>query len=57
MSQKVRKRKVKVKKVSFRDKLWFEILAPKSFNFKPMGEVIGTENSIIGRLGTFIWTV
>ncbi|NHJ23630.1 MAG: hypothetical protein EAX89_03590 [Candidatus Lokiarchaeota archaeon] len=49
MSQKGRKKKAKTKKVSFKDKQWFTIVAPKSFNFKPLGEVIGMENSILDR--------
>ena len=49
MSQKVRKKKAKLRKVSFKDKSWFQIIAPKSFDFKPIGEIIGMENNLIGR--------
>jgi len=49
MSQKVRKKKAKLRKVSFKDKSWFQIIAPKSFDFKPIGEIIGMEGNIIGR--------
>lgn len=49
MSLKVRKKKVKIKKVSFKDKHWYQILTPAIFNFKPIGEVIGTESNLIGR--------
>ena len=49
MSQKVRKKKAKLRKTSFKDKNWYQILAPKSFDFKPIGEIIGMENNIIGR--------
>ncbi|MHA2429607.1 MAG: hypothetical protein ACXACC_01105 [Promethearchaeota archaeon] len=49
MSQKTRKRKTKVKKISFKDKNWYSIIAPKSFNFREIGEVIGFQNNILGR--------
>ncbi|MFX1418049.1 MAG: hypothetical protein ACFE9N_03920 [Promethearchaeota archaeon] len=49
MSSKARKKKPKTKKVTFRDKNWYQILTPKSFNFKPIGEVIGVEETLIGR--------
>lgn len=49
MSSKGRKKKVKAKKVTFKDKNWFTILTSKSFNFKPIGEIIGLEDSLIGR--------
>ena len=49
MSQKVRKKKAKLRKVSFKDKSWYQIIAPKSFDFKPIGEIIGMENNLIGR--------
>ncbi len=49
MSQKVRKKKTKLRKVSFKDKTWYQIIAPKSFDFKPIGEIIGMENNLIGR--------
>ena len=44
-----RKKKAKIKKVSYKDKNWYEVIAPKSFNFKPIGEIIGVENSIQNR--------
>ncbi len=49
MSQKVKKKKSKLRRVSFKDKDWYTIIAPKSFNFKPIGEIIGMENNINGR--------
>jgi len=49
MSQKARKKRVRVKKVSFKDKSWFALKAPKSFNFKEIGEIMGFENNVIGR--------
>ncbi|MFX1389334.1 MAG: hypothetical protein ACFE9Z_04630 [Promethearchaeota archaeon] len=49
MSSKAKKKKPKVKKVSFKDKQWFTTISPKSFNFKPIGEVIGTEDSLMDR--------
>ncbi len=49
MSSKVRKKKPKTKKVSFKDKNWYSVEASKSFNFKPIGEVIGLEDTLNGR--------
>ncbi|MFX0002578.1 MAG: hypothetical protein ACFE9C_02310 [Candidatus Hodarchaeota archaeon] len=49
MSTKARKKKAKTKKVTFKDKQWYSIIAPKTFNFKPIGEVIGLEDTLIGR--------
>ncbi len=49
MSSKARKKKVKIKKVSFKDKSWFQVITPKIFNFKPIGEVLGFEENVIGR--------
>jgi len=49
MSQKARKKKSKLRRVSFKDKEWYTVIAPKSFNFKPIGEIIGMENNLIGR--------
>jgi len=49
MSQKTRKRKAKVKKISFKDKNWYTVIAPKSFNFREIGEIIGFQNNILGR--------
>jgi small subunit ribosomal protein S3Ae len=49
MSQKAKKKRVRVKKVSFKDKSWFALKAPKSFNFKEIGEIMGFENNVIDR--------
>jgi len=49
MSQKVRKKKPKSKKVSFKDKDWYEVFSPRSFDNKSIGEIIGLENNIVGR--------
>ena len=49
MSQKVRKRKAKVKKVTFKEKNWYKVISPKSFNFREIGEIIGLPNNIVGR--------
>jgi small subunit ribosomal protein S3Ae len=49
MSQKVKKKKSKLRRVSFKDKEWYTVISPKSFNFKPIGEIIGMENNLIGR--------
>jgi small subunit ribosomal protein S3Ae len=49
VSSKARKKKIKTKKVTFKDKDWYTTIAPKNFNFKPIGEIIGLEDSLIGR--------
>ncbi|MFX0031412.1 MAG: 30S ribosomal protein S3ae [Candidatus Hodarchaeota archaeon] len=49
MSQKARKRKAKVKKVTFKDKNWYPVIGPKSFNFREIGEIIGLPNNLVGR--------
>lgn len=49
MSSRARKKKTKVKKVSFKDKTWYTVVTSKSFNFKPIGEIIGLEDTLIGR--------
>jgi len=49
VSSRAKKRKPKLKKVTFKDKNWYKILAPRIFNNKEIGEVIGTESNIIGR--------
>ncbi|MBY9009780.1 MAG: hypothetical protein KGD74_07945 [Candidatus Lokiarchaeota archaeon] len=49
MSQKVKKKKSKLRRVSFKDKDWYTIIAPKSFDFKPIGEIIGMDTNINGR--------
>lgn len=49
MSSRAKKRKLKSKKVTFRDKNWYKIFAPNIFKNKEIGEVIGMESNIIGR--------
>ncbi|MFX1377987.1 MAG: hypothetical protein ACFFA4_02750 [Promethearchaeota archaeon] len=49
MSSKARKKKPKTKKVTFKDKNWYHIISPKTFNFKQIGEVIGLEDTLLGR--------
>ena len=49
MSQKAKKKKPKLRRVTFKDKEWYTIIAPKSFNFKPIGDIIGMDNTIKGR--------
>jgi small subunit ribosomal protein S3Ae len=49
VSSRVKKKKLKGKKVSFKDKQWYEVLTPKTFDFKPIGEISGLEDNIIGR--------
>jgi small subunit ribosomal protein S3Ae len=50
MSQKVKKKtKAKSKKVSFKDKIWYDVLAPRNFNFKSIGQIVGADKSIVGR--------
>ncbi len=49
MSQRAKKKKVKFKKVSYKDKLWYSVVAPKIFNYREVGEIIGLEGNIIGR--------
>ena len=49
MIAKVIKKKVKTRKISFRDKYWYTVLAPKIFNYKEIGEVIGLESNLKGR--------
>ncbi|MBY8983942.1 MAG: 30S ribosomal protein S3ae [Candidatus Lokiarchaeota archaeon] len=44
-----RKKKLKGKKVSFKDKDWYEVVTPKIFDFKPIGEISGLESNILGR--------
>ena len=48
MSQK-KKTKAKSKKVSFKDKIWYDVLAPRNFNFKSIGQIVGADKSIVGR--------
>ena len=49
MSQKAKKKGPKLRRVSFKDKAWYTVISPKSFNFKPIGEIIGMEENIMGR--------
>ena len=49
MSSIAKKKKLKGKKVSFKDKDWYEVITPKIFDFKPIGEISGLENNIVGR--------
>lgn len=49
MSSKARKKKIKTKKVTFKDKNWIKCYAPKVFNNKEIGEIIGLEDNLIGR--------
>ncbi|MFX0081954.1 MAG: 30S ribosomal protein S3ae [Candidatus Hodarchaeota archaeon] len=49
MSSRARKKKPKIKKVTFKDKSWYQIITPKIFNFKPIGEILGVEDNVIGR--------
>lgn len=49
MSPKTAKKKSTRKKPDFREKSWFQVIAPKSFNNKPIGEIVGLENTIVGR--------
>ena len=44
-----RKKKAKIKKVTYKDKDWYEVIAPQSFNFKSIGEIIGLESNIQNR--------
>ncbi len=45
----MRKKKPKVRKVKWADKKWVTIFSPKIFNNKEIGEIIGLEDTIIGR--------
>ncbi|GAH17674.1 unnamed protein product, partial [marine sediment metagenome] len=49
MSSRARKKKPSLKKVSFKDKSWYQIITPKIFNFKPIGEILGFEDNVMGR--------
>ncbi|MEE9379107.1 MAG: hypothetical protein V3V33_13840 [Candidatus Lokiarchaeia archaeon] len=50
MSSKARKKKPKVKKVKWADKKWITCVAPRSFNNNEIGEIIGLEDTIDGRI-------
>ncbi|MBY9007935.1 MAG: hypothetical protein KGD63_14430 [Candidatus Lokiarchaeota archaeon] len=43
------KKRVRQKKATFKEKTWFTIEAPKSFDNKRIGDIIGLENNIVGR--------
>ncbi|MFX1276314.1 MAG: 30S ribosomal protein S3ae [Promethearchaeota archaeon] len=45
MSPKARK-----KKDSFKEKNWYQVIAPKNFKNKIIGEIIGLDNNVIGRV-------
>ncbi|MHA1689319.1 MAG: 30S ribosomal protein S3ae [Promethearchaeota archaeon] len=52
MSQKLKKskkKKPKAKKVSYKDKNWYTVIAPKNFNYQELGDIIGTEKNVVGR--------
>ena len=49
VSSRARKKKPSLKKVSFKDKSWYQIITPKIFNFKPIGEILGFEDNVMGR--------
>ncbi|MFX1237329.1 MAG: hypothetical protein ACFFAS_19070 [Promethearchaeota archaeon] len=49
MSPKATKKKSVRKKPDFREKSWYQVISPKSFNNQPIGEIVGLENTIIGR--------
>jgi len=49
VSSKEKKKKTKIKKVTFKDKSWFQVITPKIFNFKPIGEILGFEDNVMGR--------
>ncbi|MCK4381445.1 MAG: hypothetical protein KAW51_09935, partial [Candidatus Lokiarchaeota archaeon] len=50
LSSKARKKKPKVKKVKWADKKWITCVAPRSFNNNEIGEIIGLEDTIDGRI-------
>ena len=51
MSQKVKakKKKTKIKKITFKDKNWYTCKTPKSFNYKEIGDIIGFESNVMNR--------
>jgi small subunit ribosomal protein S3Ae len=49
MSSRAKKKKLRGKKVSFKDKQWYEVITSKTFDFKPIGEISGLENNLVGR--------
>jgi len=50
LSSKARKKKPKVKKVKWVDKKWITVFSPRIFNNKEIGEIIGLEDTIVGRI-------
>ncbi|MGV9172644.1 MAG: hypothetical protein ACOC35_08755 [Promethearchaeia archaeon] len=44
-----RKRGKQKKKVSYKDKSWYSVIAPKSFDNEEIGQIIGSEGNIVGR--------
>jgi small subunit ribosomal protein S3Ae len=44
------KRKKRTKKALYKDKTWFSVITPKIFKDKDIGEIIGLENNVIGRV-------
>ncbi len=49
MSQRAKRKKKAKSKVSYKDKVWYEVIAPKTFNFRNIGEIIGLEENILNR--------
>jgi small subunit ribosomal protein S3Ae len=52
MSQKSKKKRRKgraKKKVSFKEKSWYKVIAPKSFNYEEIGDIIGVESNLMDR--------
>jgi len=49
VSSRTKKKKIQGRKVSFKDKQWYEVITPKIFDFKPIGEISGFENNVVGR--------
>ena len=45
----MKKKKLKVKKVKWGDKTWWILKSPKIFNYKEIGEIIGFEETVVGR--------
>lgn len=49
MSSRAKRKKTKVKRISFKDKKWITCFAPKIFDNREIGEIIGLEDTIVGR--------
>jgi small subunit ribosomal protein S3Ae len=45
-----KKKKAKLKKVTYKDKIWFQVVAPRMFKFKPIGEIVGLDNNVMDRV-------